>query len=632
MSSSYLSNYTGNQVDANLALAETVQAGLNSETAARISADNALAQEIQNIKIPPTVVANPTETGTTDLSSLQVGDEVYNIPSGGTTVVANPAVSTDNQLAGITIGDTNYNITRAMLALDNQNQPYILTILPSLLKVGQSVTITGFASPSRVNNNDILVANFVVYQQPTIKGTLITRRDSSAPGNYEILAIIYNNRYTSFEQIQTSDGQPIQVTATQIEQNTEFGVSNAQNWALFFTGDIALVDVIVTDNANKPALVIMQIDAPPTSALVTGRVVYVQYEASGGGSGSTPVIDLGEVTPIEQSFGENITVQMAERISITAEQAQQAIADTPPVVKFSIDNKEIELNREYISTEPDKIWVNFTAHDDHGLESLHFYVISIGVARTESGENSCSMLASRYKMLNGLINPLNLGNVTFADGSATVTLTDEQNGVIGAVNALEFTKNGTGEVYSLYRSQFKSGGASDANDIDFFCVTTTAGTPTLYAAYLNGTTLTIKQVAIGSGSGGGLQVQEITTKTFAELCTAINNLLAQGKEVVSIQTSTAAEDVTFSFTMNEVQYNGLALRMSLCKSGELVISGFVYTSESSAISLFESATTDVGAGNMKTIPYINGFVPNDINPVDVSWSRLSGCTVYVYYQ
>lgn len=90
---------------------------------------------------------------------------------------------------------------------------------------------------------------------------------------------------TYVAQIQTSNGEPLQVTAEQIAQNTEFGVFNAQNWNSFSQEDIALVNVIVTDNANKAALVIMQIDAPPTSTLITGRVVYVQYEASGGGGG-----------------------------------------------------------------------------------------------------------------------------------------------------------------------------------------------------------------------------------------------------------------------------------------------------------------------------------------------------------
>lgn len=92
---------------------------------------------------------------------------------------------------------------------------------------------------------------------------------------------------TYVAQIQTSNGEPLQVTAEQIAQNTEFGIGNAQNWSAFSQEDIALVNVVVTDNANKAALVIMQIDAPPTSTLITGRVVYVQYAASSSGGGST---------------------------------------------------------------------------------------------------------------------------------------------------------------------------------------------------------------------------------------------------------------------------------------------------------------------------------------------------------
>ena len=221
---------------------------------------------------------------------------------------------------------------------------------------------------------------------------------------------------TYVAQIQTSNGEPLQVTAEQIAQNTEFGISNAQNWSAFSQEDIALVNVVVTDNANKAALVIMQIDAPPTSTLITGRVVYVQYAASGG------------------------------------------------------------------------------------------------------------------------------------------------------------------------------------------------------------------------GDSGGLQVQEITTNTFAELYTELGNLFAQGKEIVSIQTRDASENTSFSFTMNEVQYGGLAVSVSLCKSGELIVSGFVYTSEATELLLVDISTVNIGGGQVKSIPYINGFLPTNIAPVDINWERAAGCTVYVYFQ
>lgn len=136
----------------------------------------------------------------------------------------------------------------------------------------------------------------------------------------------------------------------------------------------------------------------------------------------------------------------------------------------------------------------------------------------------------------------------------------------------------------------------------------------------------------GGSSGGGLQVQEITTNTFAELYTELGNLLAQGKEIVSIQTKGASENASFSFTMNEVQYGGLALSISLCKSGELIVSGFVYTSEATELLLVDISTVNIGGGQVKSIPYINGFLPTNIAPVDINWERAAGYTVYVYFQ
>lgn len=122
---------------------------------------------------------------------------------------------------------------------------------------------------------------------------------------------------TYVAQIQTSNGEPLQVTAEQIAQNTEFGISNAQNWSAFSQEDIALVNVVVTDNANKAALVIMQIDAPPTSTLITGRVVYVQYAASSSGGGLT-------VTTVVFANGDNFVTTLAPIYSLT--QSAQVIA------------------------------------------------------------------------------------------------------------------------------------------------------------------------------------------------------------------------------------------------------------------------------------------------------------------
>ena len=58
------------------------------------------------------VKANPTGSGTVDLTGLKVGETVYNIPQGGgTTVVANPTLAgTETELTGLTINGTNYKI------------------------------------------------------------------------------------------------------------------------------------------------------------------------------------------------------------------------------------------------------------------------------------------------------------------------------------------------------------------------------------------------------------------------------------------------------------------------------------------------------------------------------------------
>ena len=57
-----------------------------------------------------TVIANPTGTATNDLTKLQVGEDVYNIPSGGTTVVANPIQPALAALTKLQVESTIYSI------------------------------------------------------------------------------------------------------------------------------------------------------------------------------------------------------------------------------------------------------------------------------------------------------------------------------------------------------------------------------------------------------------------------------------------------------------------------------------------------------------------------------------------
>lgn len=62
------------------------------------------------------VKANPTESGTTTLTKLKVGNTVYNVPQGGgggggTTVVANPTLTgSETSLTALQVGDTKYGI------------------------------------------------------------------------------------------------------------------------------------------------------------------------------------------------------------------------------------------------------------------------------------------------------------------------------------------------------------------------------------------------------------------------------------------------------------------------------------------------------------------------------------------
>ena len=270
----------------------------------------------------------------------------------------------------------------------------------------------------------------------------------------------------------------------------------------------------------------------------TAASVEVYDDEIGGSGGGTPVIDLGEVTLTEQSIG-GISMAMAIGITVTSEQAMQAQAETPPVVKVKFNGAEHEFCRTEVSTDASDAYIYFAATEDMG-EGTRFYNLQISASRT-GGVSSASLYVWKYKLLDGLFNPLNLGNVTFADGVATITLTDEQNGVIGAVNALQFTKAGTGEVYWLYRSQFKSGGATDAHDLDFFGIVSGANGLTAYAAYLDDTTLTIEQVAIGSGSsaGGGLTVTEVEYTNGQDFSAVLNSLPAEfwSKRIISVQNS-----------------------------------------------------------------------------------------------
>lgn len=181
---------------------------------------------------------------------------------------------------------------------------------------------------------------------------------------------------TYVAQIQTSNGEPLQVTAEQIAQNTEFGISNAQNWSAFSQEDIALVNVVVTDNANKAALVIMQIDAPPTSTLITGRVVYVQYAASssGGGGGLTKTeIPITEKTDFASIYAAIKTLSEANDI-VSVEYARGSEGGVEvSAVKDGITTK-------YRGFIPQLVWIN------KGELQICVLIIQLDEAGTPTGE------------------------------------------------------------------------------------------------------------------------------------------------------------------------------------------------------------------------------------------------------
>jgi len=57
-----------------------------------------------------TVVANPSGTGTADLTALQVGNDIYDIPSGGTNVEANPSGAATETLSKLEVDGTIYSV------------------------------------------------------------------------------------------------------------------------------------------------------------------------------------------------------------------------------------------------------------------------------------------------------------------------------------------------------------------------------------------------------------------------------------------------------------------------------------------------------------------------------------------
>lgn len=178
---------------------------------------------------------------------VNVGDENnavfdFGIPQGTqgekgeTNVVANPTAVTDNQLAVLAINGTNYNVTRAIIALDSEGNPYSSRIAQASLSVGASVTLFGIANYSSFNNNDVVIVRFSVYKDETKIGTLITKRDTTSPNTFKVLAVIYD---------QTSGGDSggrLTKTEIPITEKTDFVSIYAAIKTLSEANDIVSVE------------------------------------------------------------------------------------------------------------------------------------------------------------------------------------------------------------------------------------------------------------------------------------------------------------------------------------------------------------------------------------------------------
>ena len=232
----------------------------------------------------------------------------------------------------------------------------------------------------------------------------------------------------------------------------------------------------------------------------------------------TEVIDLGEVTLIEQNVGA-VKASFADGIPVSAEQATQAQAASPCIAKVVINGATHEFIRINISSDASAAYVVFTATEDNGGESICFYRLQISIPLT-GGTASASLFVFEYTILGGLNSAYKAGGLTFADGVATKTLTEEEVGEWG-YNQIRFSDNAhSSEQYTLYLSHANTGASLiDSHNYDYFgivenaSVTGEAGGITAFAAYLEGTTLTIERITIG---GSGVPFVDLGTVTLTQ--------------------------------------------------------------------------------------------------------------------
>ena len=128
MANIYKSNYTGEQIDNSVGLTQE-----NTATQGQVlTANGTGGASWQDASVGTEVVANPTSGATEELSKLQVGSNVYSIPSGGSVNFYEHSIymkSSDNKII-VTLSiitNTSVSFTRQTLASFLYNNGYRAT-------------------------------------------------------------------------------------------------------------------------------------------------------------------------------------------------------------------------------------------------------------------------------------------------------------------------------------------------------------------------------------------------------------------------------------------------------------------------------------------------------------------------
>ena len=261
----------------------------------------------------------------------------------------------------------------------------------------------------------------------------------------------------------------------------------------------------------------LYVAAGSTDSTITADIsistIYQTNEASG-----VEVINLGEVTLTEQEIA-GVKIAMADGITVSAEQATQAQATPPCIAKAVIKGATYEFIRTKIFADASATYILFAATDSSATESAYFYNLQIKIP-LPNGTASASLLMLGYNILGGLNLAYEAGELSFENGVATKTLTEEEVGEWG-YNQIRFWDNAnSSEQYTLYLSHTNTGASLiDSHNYDYFgivenaSVTGEAGGITAFSAYLEGTTLTIERITIG---GSGVEVVDLGTVALTQ--------------------------------------------------------------------------------------------------------------------